>query len=224
MSLTPAWRPITKRTLDFFGRWGDPRTNLRSMLSGIMPVAVVDRFRDDDEGSIYGINCFARAQPAEFPAVCFGSTENDWELLSVTALWVDWNLQNFGVHGCEFHFFTPINPYNPCVNIDPPGFFLNGLLTNRAFTFGTVTAIGGSNPAIPSILGPTLNQMDRGVGTIGEFQSFRSQTAPVFDPPIRIYRNVTFSIQFIGTPAPLGFVGTDMIASILYRERPKVSQ
>ncbi len=221
MSLTPSWRPITKRTLDFFGRWGDPRTNLRSMLSGVMPVAVVDRFRDDDEGSIYGINAFSGGTANEFPAVAFGSGTNDWELLAITALWVDWNLAQFS-KDFEFHMFTPINPYNPVLTPSPVGFFNNGLLTNRAFTFGTVIALGGTNPNVPVILGPTLNQRQAGVGSTGEFQCFRSASAPVFDPPIRIYRDTTLAIQFIGG---IGItVPTAMVCSILYRERPKVSQ
>jgi len=221
VSLIPNWRPITRRTLDLFGRWGDPRTNLRSMLDGILPVAVVDDFRDDDRGSIFGINAFSNGTANEFPAVSFGSTVNDWELLAITALWVEWNGLVGGGKNFEFHVFTPINPYNPVATLNPAGFFPSGLLTNRAFTFGTVVALAGSNPAVPLLLGPTINEFDR-VANAGEFQCFRNKSYPVYDPPIRIYKDVTLTIQFIGTIGVA--IATGMVCSILFRERPKVSQ
>lgn len=220
MSLTPSWRPITRRTLDLFGRWGDPRTNLRSMLSGIIPVAVVDDFKDDDRGSIFGINAFSAGTANEFPAVSFGSTVNDWELLAITSLWVDWRGLVAGGKDFEFHMFTPINPYNPVATASPVGFFPTGLLTNRAFTFGTVVGLGGTNPAPPVLLGPALQwhelSSDSRILNVFRFAAF-----PHFDPPIRIYRNVTLTIQFIGTIGVV--IPTQMVCSILYRERPKVS-
>jgi len=219
VSLTPTWRPITKRTLDLFGRWGDPRTNLRSMLSGIIPVAVVDDFADDDRGSIFGINAFSAGTANEFPAVSFGSTVNDWELLAITAGWVNFN-GLVGNKTFEFHIFTPINPYNPTSTLNPAGFFPTGLLTNRAFTFGTVVALGGSNPAVPTLLGPTLQWVDRVTDANRVSLYFRGGLQR-FDPPIRIYKNVTLSIQFIGTIGVV--IATSMVVSILYRERPKVS-
>lgn len=220
MSLIPGWRPITKRTLDLFGRWGDPRTNLRSMLSGIIPVAVVDDFLDDDRGSIFGINAFSAGTANEFPAVSFGSGTNDWELLAITALWVNWNGLVQAGKQFEFHLFTPINPYNPVATPSPVGFFPTGILSNRAFTFGTVVGLGGSNPAIPLLLGPTIHHFEI-TGNSLDVQVFERAGTPRFDPPIRIYKDVTLTIQFIGTIGVV--IPTSMVCSILYRERPKVS-
>lgn len=221
MNLIPNWRPITKRTLDLFGRWGDPRTNLGSMLSGIIPVAVVDDFRDDDRGTIFGINAFSTGTPNEFPAVSFGSNANDWELLAITALWVDFFSPVSTLRFVEFHIFTPIDPYNPVATPAPAAFFQTGLITNRAFTFGTVFGLGGSNVDVPGLIGPTINWRQR--VTSGLITNvLKEQSWPVFDPPIRIYKDVTLSIQFIGTIGVT--IGTRMVASILYRERPKVSE
>lgn len=220
MSLIPSWRPITKRTLDLFGRWGDPRTNLRSMLSGIIPVAVVDDFLDDDRGSIFGINAFSAGTANEFPAVSFGSTRNDWEVLAITSLLVDFRFLFEADLVNEFHMFTPIAPYNPTSTLNPVGFFPTGLITNRAFTFGTVSAVGGSNPNPPVLLGPTIQSITVS-DTSRRDNKFDRAGWPTFDPPIRIYKNVTLSIQFIGKIGVI--IPTHMVVSILYRERPKVS-
>ncbi len=221
MSLIPNWRPITRRTLDLFGRWGDPRTNLRSMLSGIIPVAVVDDFRDDDRGSIFGISAFSLGTANEFPACSFGSSINDWELLGIPDITLNYDGLFAAPTVLEFHMFTPINPYNPVATLNPVGFFPNGLLTNRAFTFGTVNGFGGSNPAVPALLGPTI-QRHSNVTNSAFTSIFERAGMPLFDPPIRIYAGVTLSIQFIGTIGII--IPTQMLCSILYRERPKVSQ
>lgn len=217
--LTPRWRPITKRALDLFGRWGDPRTNLRSMLDSVIPVAVVDRFRDDDEGSIFGIQAFASGVVGQFPSVSFGSSTNDWELVQIFNYATEYTVA-VNPRLTAQHMFTPIAPYNPALTPSPAGFFRTGLLTNRAFTFGTVTAIGGYNPVLPPIFGPEW----AGPFVTNSSAGFRNF---IFDPaegmlatPIRIYRDTTFTIQWTGSIVG----GVNMFVSIIYRERPKVSQ
>jgi len=218
--LFPQWRPITKRVLDLFGRWGDSRTNLRSMMDSVIPVVVVDRFRDDDEGSVFGMSAFAAGSPAvagQLPSVSFGSAVNDWELIQVVCTQIRFNLNLPGLN--QAHLFTPIAPYNPALTPSPVGFFGPGLLPNRNFTFGTLQAIGGYNPAPPGIIGMSFVCPF----VLGNF----SRSAPVVDlrysfaTPIRIYRDVTLTIQWVGTVDPADFADLDV--SILYRERPKVS-
>lgn len=191
------------------------------MLSGIIPVAIVDDFKDDDRGSIFGINAFTGGTANQFPAVSWGSSQNDWEVLAVTSLLVNYNFLVMGNLLNEFHMFTPIAPYNPVQTLNPAGFFPTGLITNRAFTFGTVVALGGSNPAVPLLIGPTL-----GSHTVSTTSARDNKWHRVpwqrFDPPIRIYKDVTFTIQYIGTIGVA--IPTAMEVSILYRERPKVSQ
>lgn len=218
--LFPQWRPITKRALDLFGRWGDPRTNLRSMMDSIIPVIVVDTFRGDEEGSVFGISAFASGGPAnQNPSVNFFSADNDWELLQITS----WEVKFDGgiqTRLIQDHIFTPIAPYNPAETVSPVGFFAPGMLNNRSFTLGSVRALGGYNPVNPPFIGATF---------LGPFISNtnRSSVVPfghetgIVGLPIRVYRNVTLTFQFVGTLVPGERV--DMDVAIIYRERPKVS-
>lgn len=221
-SLFPQWRPITKRALDLFGRWGDPRTNLRAMMDTVIPVAVVDRFRDDDEGSVYGISAFTVVGggfAGQFPSISFGSGVNDWELMGMTAVNINFNGQT-GPKFMNVHMFTPIEPYNPALNPSPVGVFPAGLLTNRAFTFGTVTALAGYNPVLPPIFGPSVFGPFRSTTATDVGQDQIDLTQP---EPIRIYHDTTLTFQYNGT---LG-VGANTVLmdiSIVYRERPKVTQ
>ncbi len=224
MSLTPQWRPITKRVLDLFGRWGDPRTNLRSMLDGILPVAVVDDFRDDDRGSVFGINAFSLGAPGEHPTISFGSSVNDWELLAITQLGLNWQAKVVPFR-FEIIVFTPIFPFNPATTINPFGVFTAGLLLNRSFTFGTVQGIGGAVVAPPAIFGPGI------VGPTGvafpsadPFNQTREMSPWITETPLRIYRDVTLTFMIILSPDPAGLpTAPTMSISLLVRERPKVT-
>ncbi len=207
----PRWRDVTKRTLDLFGRWGDSRSQLRGILDHVVPVIVVDRFRDDTEGSVFGLHARGGSVGLEFPSVSFGSAVNDWELLAVTSL--SYSATNTP-STVGIHLFTPIFPYNPALNPSPVGFFSPALINNRAFTFGTVTAVGGSNPAFPPIAGPTLMPFVLGQLTLDFTQPIH------FDPPIRVYRDTTLTFQWFGDTTP---VGLSIFVDILYVERPKVS-
>lgn len=208
----PTWRGVTKRTLDLFGRWGDSRTQIRGMLDHSVPVVVVDRFRDDEEGSVFGLHGQGNGAVNSFSSVSFGSVVNDWELHQVTSL-------SYSASAVPFttliHMFTPIFPYNPALIQTPVGFFRPGLINNRAFTFGTVTAIGGNNPAFPTVVGPTLMPFAFGSSTL-DF-SF----PVVFDPPIRVYRDTTLTFQWLGD---VFGVSVTIFVDILYTERPKVSR
>lgn len=181
------------------------------MLDHAIPVVVVDRFRDDEEGSVFGLHARGGSVGLEFPSVSFGSGVNDWELLAVTSL----SYSSTSVPSTVgIHLFTPIFPYNPALNPSPVGFFRPALINNRAFTFGTVTAVGGSNPAFPPIAGPSVMPFVAGSFTLDFAQPIE------FDPPIRVYRDTTLTFQWFGSTLP---VGLSIFVDILYVERPKVS-
>ncbi len=211
---------VGKRTADLFRRWRSSELGLRAMWNAILPVVVVDRYRDDDEGSIYGLTVFTGGNPTEFPSAAFGSGVNDWELLGIHA-GIFFPVGASGFANLRAHLFTPILPYNPVVNLNPVGFFSNQLLTNRDFTFGTVQGVGGTNPVLPFQTGfqPGGHHI---VSSIGGFFTpiwgFRSNYAR-FDPPIRIFADVTLAAQLI-SPV-FGGLSTGWEVSILYRERPK---
>lgn len=207
----PRWATITKRTLDLFGRWGDSRTMLRGLLDHAVPVIVVDRFRDDDEGSVYGIGARGGGALNTFPSVSFGSGVNDWELLRVTSLSYSATLTPNTV---GIHMFTPINPYNPALTVSPAGVRLPALINNRAFTFGTVGAVGGHNPSLPALTGPFVMPFVLGSFPLDFAQPF------TLDPPIRVYRDTTLTFQW---NADVVGKSVSIFVDILYRERPKVS-
>lgn len=188
------------------------------MMDGVIPVVVVDRFRDDDEGSVFGMSAFATGGPAgELPSVSFGSAVNDWELIQVVCSQVRFSTAVPRL--IQMHLFTPIAPYNPAATPAPVGFFGPGLLPNRNFTFGTLQAIGGYNAVAPGLVGMNficpfvIGATSRSAGNVDLRYSFST--------PIRIYRDVTLTIQWIGTVAPGELADLDV--SILYRERPKVT-
>lgn len=207
-------RGVSKRTLDLFGRWGDPRSQIRAMHDEIVPVVVADRFRDDTEGSIFGLSAFTNGANNEHSACAFGSAVNDWELRGIAWQW----FTRGSAANYSFHVFNPIDPYNPVVN-NTVGIFVPALITNRAFTFGTVGGITGTNPALPAIVGPHFfNQ--RLVAT-NQFVSQPNQGGLLqIDPPWRFYRDQTFTFQaetiFATDAIPLQ-------VDITYNERPKVS-
>jgi hypothetical protein len=189
------------------------------MLDAALPVVVVDRFRDDDEGSIFGIDAFCTGNNNQFPSISFGSPINDWEMVAVQQISIDWA----GLGGTKLmgmHMFTPIAPYNPALNLAPAGFFQPGLLLNRAFTFGSVNAVGGTNPNLPALFGPAVFGPTTSSFT-GLSRLFTSGIRHVYDPPIRVYKDITLSFQWTGD---IGATPLAMFMSILYRERPKVSQ
>lgn len=231
---------ISRGFRSFFQRWGATEArNFRAVFNAVVPVALVDRFRDDDEGSLFALSATSNGAPQQFSAVAFGSGRNEWELhafnlgmarVGVTA----------GVITEQIHLFTPIEPYNPVVNA-PLGPFVPGLITNEAFTFGSVRGFGGANTALPPIEGMLVYQ-----GTVGPSpfagvtietslawdgpsggsrifgRDLQSRPTYRFDPPLRVRRDQTLAFQTLhrhtlGDPPPDSVILT---ASILYNERP----
>lgn len=209
------WAQNVKNFTDLFLRWGGAGDNIRGILNLAVPTVVVDRFRDDDEGSIFGLQAVTNGVNNQFSAVAFGSAVNDWELWQITvASQIFPTPATFLDRG--WHMFTPIDPYNPVVNLSPVGLFSPGLLLNRAFTFGSVSGVGGANPvsAVPQ-------------GPVGFLQGQNSFTAhnmlPLddhyrFDPPLRIPRDVTFAVQSLIAYAAARI---ELRVSLWYNERPK---
>jgi hypothetical protein len=176
----------------------------------------VDRFRGEAEGSLFGITGYTPGAVNEFSSIAFGSAENDWEIHQIA-----WNFQQpGGVGGASvwgYHVFTPIAPYNPVANINPVGVYSPGLITNKAFTFGTVGAVGGSNPAFAAVRGYT--PQERTLNNIVYRLTLPLEAMlQAFSPPIRVPRDVTFAFQmtiaFVGAAVPL-------TVSLVYNERPK---
>jgi len=213
------WFPIVRNFQDFFGRFASYTTNLRAVANWVLPVTVIDRFRGDDEGSLFGIEVFTPSAVSQFPACAFGSADLDFE---VWAICFGFIVPPGFTSGADapIHVFTPIAPYNPIVNLNPVGVFVPGLITNAAFSFGAVQGAGGSNIALPLVRGHGLHY-----GRV--FSSTVTTTYPgsnegaggyhQFNPPIRVRKDSTLAVQSqfanVGDTFP-------MRVSILYNQRP----
>lgn len=215
----PRWLPHARNLQDFLGRWSSPVGNLRSVLEGVIPVALVDRFRDDTEGSVFGLSASTPGVAGFFPAVAWGSAVNDWELHQ---LWFRSSLAPV-LRIPAAHLFTPIDPYNPVATPAPVGFFVPGLLLNKPFTLGSVTAVAGGNAALAPIIGPVLDaEFAFDSGAPGLQLRYPIRTGGwKFDPPIRVYRGVTLALQ--GVEAIPAFLHP-LEVEILYTERPRVTR
>lgn len=212
----PSWLAPVRAMRNFFGRYGTTGAGMRGLYTGIVPVAVVDRYRDDTEGSLYGMTMFNVTAPNEIPAFAMGSPVDDWEL---TALNVGQFLPSaIGNNWLTPFVYTPDSTYLPVVNVNPVGFWEPGLITNWAFNLGSVTGLAGSNPTMPARIGFyatgsfEVNPVEVGVQTQGN--------AFMFDPPIRVYRDVTLGILL-----DLRLTGTtpSYFCSALYRIRPRTT-
>lgn len=200
---------------NFFGRYGTTSGSIRGVLNAVIPVAVVDRFRDDTEGSLFGLTMATTVPAGRLCAFAMGSAADDWELLAA-------NVGEIGIRlptefSTDFMVYTPDSTYIPVGLPSPVGFWEPGLNTDWSFTLSSVSGISGSNAALPARFG---------------FMPFRSvdepQPAPGnryqehaarFDPPIRVYRDVTLGIL---ADRALGGVNS-FTCTILYRTLPRTT-
>jgi len=201
---------------NFFGRYGTTRGSIRGIWNGLIPVAVVDRYRDDTEGSVFGITWPSSTPASMLPAFAFGSPTDDWELLQINV--GEFNSAAGASEQFHYMLYTPDSTYIPVQNAAPALIGTPGLNNDFAFTLGSVTAIGGWNPAVlPARDGYVFSANTvRGPAFLFGI-GWRSPTT--FDPPIRVYRDVTLGV--IGRNISLS--SRNPWVSILYRIRPRTT-
>lgn len=216
----------SRRFQRFFRRWG-ALSNLRSVLNYVQPVTLVDRFRDDDEGSLFAVYFETGSAVNEHPAILFGSNVEtvDLEIVGLQA-WYSWQAPPLGVFVWNMlcHVFTPLAPYNPVANVNPVGVGVPGLMTNERFTRGNSYAIGGHNPALPAYPGWTGWVCARGarqtnIGDAGLWFAVGVDGIANILPnerPLRLYGTDGVSIQLVN---PGGGLPLALAVTILYRER-----
>lgn len=213
------WASHARNFSDFFGRWRSPFSNLRSIWNSCIPVAVVDRFRDDEEGSLYGCTCSSVGAINEYTAAVLFNPEHDIEVHAITC-WQGFTYLTFwpSFMMAGFHIFTPIIPYNPIQN-NLAGAFRGGLLTNRAFTFPTSLGFTGTNPALPPIWGEWHKS---GPAVYDSLRNtyFDSGNCVYFDPPIRLYRGRSLCVQT--TRASVSYP-VEVNISFRWTERPRTT-
>jgi len=204
---------------NFFGTYGTVGGAIRGLANFIIPVAVVDRYRDDDEGSLFGLTMTATVPAGRFAAFAIGSPQNDWELHGLNA---GYFISSAAPPRQFFNYmvYTPDSSFIPVQTPAPAGLFVPGLNTDFAFTLGSVTGIAGHNPAPPprfgffSLVSKTLT------GTVDVPSTFfQAENSLQFDPPIRFYRDVTCGVMVAESTTQT----VDHTVSVLYRERPRTT-
>jgi hypothetical protein len=243
------WIPHSRNMLSWARQWGTPfGQNFRSVLNSVIPVSVVDRYRDNEEGSVYGMTVDGPdiGLQARFAACVFSSIDNDVEFHVHSVNWwygIDSDVASAVAQNVGVQMFIPIAPFNPVVT-DTVGLFVPGLITDEQFTFGSVRALAGSSNSRPAIDGFFLdlgtevlsNANPWGTGTgprssgwwaqqpNGEVtgRDRRSQNTRNFDPPIRVRTFESLAFQLNLPTSGAGPRPVDIIqlgVSILYTER-----
>jgi len=247
----PRFIPSTKPFQILFRRWGG-KWNLRGIWDSVLPVIVVDRFRGPDEGSLRAITGESRGFPSQFPAIFFGALPDPDGTIRVEveihkmAIWKR-NFNDQAAPGIntnsDFHLFTPIEPYNPVLNLSPVGQFVPGLNLDPPFTLGTVRMIGGANPVLPIDVGLLLTHFniqhpqrietalpidmdfDRLFpGHISQPNVYRTPWID-FDPPLRLPagplgKSGGIALQWLNNSASVVDGRLGIRWTVLYNERP----
>lgn len=212
----PTWLAPVRAMRNLFGRYGITGGQIRGLYSGIVPVAVVDRYRDDSEGSLYGMTMVNVTGVLQYPAFAMGSGVDDWEVLALNCGGYFPSPMGFDDWLVPF-VYSPDSTYLPVVTVNPLGFYEPGLVTNWSYTLGSVQGLCGSNPTLPPRIGfyPTGTYQTRlDVGTSTQGNAF------AFDPPLRVYRDTT-----LGIILDIALTGTtpSFFVSVLYRIRPRTT-
>lgn len=174
---------VARNFVKLGNRWGATRGGnvILGLFNTAVPVTVIERWRDEHEGGVFGLTAFAAgigtsihtaAYTAQFPSVVFGSAESEWELLSARlamhTIRGDTVLGYGDVTYDERIFlYSPFGGYNPVLN-GLVGPFAPGLIAKEPFGFGSVFGFSGSNlflPLQPEGLCLTDNSV-RGISTV----------------------------------------------------------
>jgi hypothetical protein len=213
------WLAPVRSFRNFFGTYGTTQGSIRGVLNAIVPVAIVDRYRDDDEGSLFGMTCTAAVPSNKYAAFSFGSVADDWELYAMNfgASWSNvpgnWSLHTLMI-------YTPDSTYQPVQHFAPAGIWVPGMNTDWSFTLGSVTGITGYNDTLPARFGTMPFKSDTKGSTSPIYATVRFQNPEVvFDPPIRVYRDVSLSVVNVEAVSKQ----VDVTVSLRYRIRPRTT-
>ena len=210
----------TRTFRNFFGRFGITGGSIRGIWNGIVPVAVVDRYRDDTEGSLFGTTMTANVAANQHAAFAMGSVADDWELLAFSWGWFFPGALTFP-HYMNMMIYTPTASFTPVTTPAPVGTFAPGLNTDFAFTFSGVVGVAGHNPGLPTPFGwiPMVTRTKTS-GAVVTSANFQQENAYNFPVPLRIYRNVTLGFTMVETVN----VALDVTITTLYRVRPRTTE
>jgi len=191
------------------------------VFNGIVPVAVVDRYRDDTEGSVFALSATSQTIANRWASFAIGSPSDDWELLYANyGIFFPGTAPTVNVE-LALMIYTPDASFNPVTTPSPAGFFVPGLNTDFAFTLGSVSAVAGYRNGIPSRFGlfPFMTFGWTPASTPPFGLEIRQRPLTTFDPPIRVYRDVTLGFIMIDRANR----AMDVTLTIGYRIRPRTT-
>lgn len=214
----------------------------------MVPVSVVERWRGELGGSLYGISAATNGRLGFRPACEFFSIRSDWELRALNISFP--TMATVGLtagpdwYQIFCHLFTPFGGYVP-TETDTVGFFGPQLITSTPFTQGTVRGQAGVNAVnAPFGIGWCLSANSQRVGQQGSgivdqdgdatHRSYlegglrlplgedkKLQNTITFDPPIRVRRNRIITVQLIGADATFSYNPLhSLLVCALYNEMP----
>lgn len=144
-------------------KWGTIGGNaIRGLLNFCIPVSVIERFRDENEGGVYGLTAITpgfgtvlppNPQTAEFPACCFTNLTTAFRIHRMNIVF-NRGAPVFGAGGPGSNYqelinvYSPFGDYNPCAN-NVLGLFRPGLIARNPFVFGGTVGVSGTNPLLP---------------------------------------------------------------------------
>jgi len=232
--------------------WGTRGGSLiRSIFNWVVPVTVIERWYDDDTGSLFGLSAGSNGTFEQRPSVEFFSDECDWELHAVNVTYPIRSTNTVGDptdYQIICHIFTAFAPYDP-IEFNVSGPFGPQLITTELFNQGTVRAMGGTSPSnnpfgTGFIIGNNTHRVGHFGGSVASpplgdagGRSYLSGGGPerpiawdkkmmnqiTFQRPLRVRRNRRLTFQLIGiTSAFRGTPVTHISASILYSELPNI--
>lgn len=215
------WHSPSRTFRNLFGRYGITGGSIRGLYSGLLPVVVADRYRDDTEGSLFGITLYAEVIAGAYAAFALGSADDDWEIHHANLGTYVWTTPAVNMVR-NFMVYTPDFTYVPVSIPAPAGLWEPGLNTNFPFTLSSVRGVAGYNAGVPSRFGHfPFRSISQTTSPFFTYNStFFLETQVHFDPPIRVYRDVTLGFLCVESN-PLPF---DAMLSLLYTVRPRTTE
>ena len=235
----PRWAPTAFSFKGWLRRLGIPGEDLREVLTGVVPVAIVDRHWHQHDLDVFGV--FGQAAeplgtgPATFLAVeIFAPLTQDLTIWRIHAQYShQFPTGNAPFAATPIHVFTPFDPYDPTVNNRNAHFPWLQMAVGRP-TLGSAVVLSGDNVALQvalvggvptSTIGPLLREAHNAINATGvaqgaTFMQIDYGTKPE-SPPLRLKAGGRLCVQMANrTAVTLASIQT-LDVSFYYSERPQ---
>lgn len=146
----PEWFSHSQNFRRFLRRWGVGGQNLYEILSGVLPVAVVDRSWQDDSLDLWGVAVpvsVSAPPPNKIPAVAIASPPTLDTYIRQIDAFAFATVSGQAIGNQAVAVYTPQDSYNPVLN--GLSQFSPALFASRGNQQAQTLFFGGDNPAFP---------------------------------------------------------------------------